>query len=220
MARKAKILKKLKEFTFEFIIVTLGILTAFNINKWDEKNKSEVEERKSYESIKNDLKTDLYVLNYYKKFHQNGINYLTPILEDNYTSLDSLQYYLQGYFDLQEGNATYINLKYSGKLELLENGEIKNSVLLFYETYYQGLASLSERHNKLVHDLIKPYIIKNFKFNSKPADLKVHLKDDEFLNLIYNQISLFQLNLLSFDQNEKLMNKIIDLINTELDLKE
>ncbi len=220
MSKKPKFVKNLKKFIFEFTIVTLGILTAFNINKWDARDSQQEEETLSYTSIKNDLKTDLYVLNYYKKFHESGLSYLKPILDGNHADIDSLMFYLEAAFDLQEGNATYINLKYSGKLEILKNTEIKSKVLLYYETYYQGLESLANRHQYLVYRQIEPYSIKNLKFNYGTEDLEELLKEDEFLNLVKNQVELLELNLYSFERNETLINAIIALLNDELGVEE
>ncbi|MDN6280634.1 MAG: DUF6090 family protein, partial [Psychroflexus sp.] len=176
--------QNIKKFLFEVIIVTLGILVAFNINKWDEKNKQQTEEIEAYKSLKDDLNTDLYVLNYYKRFHKDAKSYLKPILENNFEHVDSLGAYLKVAFDLQEGNPTYVNLKYSGKFGILKNPEIKSKVVLYYETYYQGLENISEIHSNLIYNKIDPYLIENFKFNMTSDDLQNSLKEDEFLNLI------------------------------------
>ena len=89
---KSNILNRIKRFFFEFIIVTLGILTAFSINKWDENRKLKSEEMTSYESLKRDLKSDLYVFNYYKEPLIKAKEYLKPVLERNYENIDSLKY--------------------------------------------------------------------------------------------------------------------------------
>lgn len=218
--KRETFIRNTKKFLFDFIIVTLGILTAFSINKWDENNKQDVEEKLAYQSLKEDLQTDLYVFNYYKQIFIKGNNYLTPILKNNYKSIDSLEYYLKVGFDLQEGNATYTNLKYSGKLEILENDEIKGRLILYYETYYQGLDNLSGINHNFLYDFLKPYLIKNLKFNPNEKDLRNNLKEDEFLNLIKSQNNLLKYNISTIETSEKLVNAIINEINKELKVEE
>lgn len=217
---KNRLLRNIKKFLFEFIIVTLGILTAFNINKWDENNKLQTEEMEAYKSLKRDLKSDLFILNYYKDGHVKGKNYLKPILENNLKSVDSLEYYMHLFYNLQEGDATYINLKYSGKLGILKNDEIKRQISLYYETYYQGLENLAETHKKLIYDRTQPYLIKNFKYQADSTDLKSYLKEDEFLKLIEYQYATLESNLNIFDKSENLITSTLKSINTELGIEE
>lgn len=177
-------LQHLKKFLFEVLIVALGILIAFNIDQWDEKRKLKEEEKDAYASFKNDLKSDLSIIEYYKHNHIGGTKYIKPILGKNFNHLDSLFYYLQTSYDLQEGKGTYINLKYSGKLGIIRNEKIKTLISLYYETYYQGLESLSQTHNKLIFDRIQPYIISNFTYDPSTQELQKELQKDQFLNLM------------------------------------
>ncbi|SEA60536.1 DUF6090 family protein [Bizionia paragorgiae] len=212
---KSKILNKLKYFLFEFIIVTLGILTAFSINKWDENRKQETEEYLAYQSLKNDLESELYVYNYYKQPFIKSKNYISPILERNFEDVDSLMVYLNSSFDLQERNATYINLKFSGNLEILKNNEIKNRVTLYYETYYQALENMSSWNYDFRLHFLQPYLIKNLKYSSE-EDLLEHLKKDQFLNIVNSQYQLMEYNISSIEKAENLINKTIEEIDREL----
>ncbi|MBL4703822.1 MAG: hypothetical protein JKY54_04835 [Flavobacteriales bacterium] len=214
------IVRNLKKFLFEFVIVTLGILTAFSINKWDENEKLIVEEKKAYISFKKDLKLELYVLNYYKQSSIKGSNYLKPIIEENYKDLDTLEHYLQIGFDLQEGNATYVNLKYSGKLGILKNQDIKTHLILYYETYYQGLEKISKTNYDFLFNFLKPYFFKKVKYNYTREDILNHLKESEFLNLIKSQNDMLEYNISIIEKSENLINRIIKFLNKELQVEE
>ena len=222
MNSKKMVLKQIKKFFFEFLIVTFGILTAFSINKWDENRKQNAEEISSYKSLKQDLKSDLYVLNYHKDKMEAGVNYLQPIYEKNYSSIDSIEAYLNNSFDLQEGNATYINLKYSGKLEILRADTIKRLLTLYYETYYQGLETISESHREFVAYNITPYLIDNMDYDSfpDPKDVRELLKDNKLRNLVKYQLSMFMSNISILEKSENLINRIIARINKELKVNE
>lgn len=213
---KKSIVKDIKRFLFEFIIVTLGILTAFGINKWDENKKLGIEERKVYQSLKKDLERELYVFSFYKKPLVNANAYITPILENNYTNVDTLEHYLQVGFDLQEGNATYSNLKFSGKLEILKNNAIKSRLILYYETYYQGLEKMSKMNHEFLFYSLKPYLIKNLKYRYGREDLLNLLKEDEFLNLMKSQKGLLMYSISTIEKSEKLVNQILDELKKEL----
>jgi len=215
---KNKILNNLKRFFFEFIIVTVGILTAFSINKWDENRKLKIEEITSYESLKKDLKSDLYVFNYYKQPLTKAKKYLKPILEKNFENIDSLILYLNTSFDLQERNATYINLKFSGKLEILNNDEIKKRVTLYYETYYQGLENMSKWNYDFRLHFLQPFMIEKLKYSSDKDDLLRNLKKDDFLSLIKSQYQLIEYNVSTIERSENLINKIIEELDKELNI--
>ena len=213
---KNKVFNKIKLFFFEFIIVTLGILTAFSINKWDENRKLEAEEMTSYRSLKKDLESDLYVFNFYKQPLIQAREYLKPVLEENYENIDSLLFYLNTTFDLQEGNATYNNLKFSGKLELLNNHAIKKRVILYYETYYQGIENMSNWNYDFRLHFLKPFMIEKMKYNPDKDDLLESLNKDEFLNLIKSQYQLIEYNISTIEKSENLINNIIKAIDEEL----
>ncbi|NMM50800.1 DUF6090 family protein [Marinigracilibium pacificum] len=213
---KNRILTHLKRFIFEFVIVTLGILSAFSINKWDENRKLKAEEITSYKALKSDLESELFVFSFYKKPLINARQYLKPVLENNHENIDSLLTYLHTGFDLQERNATYINLKYSGKLGLISNDKIKSRVTMYYETYYQGLESMSNWNYDFNLNFLQPYMIANFKFNPDESDILENLKQDEFLNLIRSRYQLVEYNISTIEKSENLINKIIEEIDAEL----
>lgn len=215
-----RLLKNLKKFIFEFVIVTLGIMAAFTINKWDENSKLKKEEQDSYRSLKQDLESELYVYNFYKEKLIRSNKYLAPILEKNYDQVDSLLFYLNIGFDLQERNATYVNLKFSGKLEILSNQEIKGRMILYYETYYQGLENMSNWNYDFRLNFLHPYTLKELKYNASKEDLLKNLKNDEFLNLIKAQKGLVEYNISTIEKSEALINKILSSINEELEIVE
>ena len=77
--------------------------------------------------------------------------------------------YLENSFDLQEGNATYVNLKYSGKFGIFKNDTLRRGLIMYYETYYQGLETMSNTHKELVATNITPYLIKNMNYEGSPS---------------------------------------------------
>lgn len=220
--KKASIVSLIKKFFFEFLIVTLGILTAFNINKWDENKKLVLEEQESYKALKSDLKSDLYVLNFYKERFVKNEEYLTPIHERNYDRIDSVEMYLENSFDLQEGNATCVNLKYSGKFGIFKNDTLRRGLIMYYETYYQGLETMSNTHKELVATNITPYLIKNMNYEGSPSSqyISTMLEKHEFRNIIKYQLLMSVYNISVIDKTEKLANKIIERIDIELGINE
>ncbi|UII20310.1 hypothetical protein [Fulvivirga ligni] len=205
-----------KRFLFEFVIVTLGVLAAFSISKLDENRKLRAEELASYKSLKEDLEAELYVFNYYKQPLKNAKAYLKPILAKQYDEIDSLMSYLNASFDLQERNATYINLKFSGKLEILHNEAIKKRMTLYYETYYQGLESISQWNYDFRLHFLMPFLVKNLKYNDDKENLLRFLNNDEFLNLIQSQYQMTESNISTIEKSEKLIARIIEEIDKEL----
>lgn len=213
---KSKIRSNIQRFLFEFVIVTLGILSAFSINKWDENRKLRTEEVVSYVSLKKDLTSDLYVFNHYKQPLIKARTYLKPILEKNYGDIDSLVLFMGTTFDFQEGNATYNNLKFSGKLDLLNNSKIKRKIILYYETYYQGIENMSRWNYDFRLHFLQPFLLEKMKYNPDKDDLLENLNNDAFLNLINSQYQLIEYNLSTIEKSENLIHSIIKEIDTEL----
>lgn len=214
---KTSIYTKIRSFLFEIFIVTIGILAAFSINKWDENRKLAKEEQESYKALVKDLKSDLVVFNHYKPSFIKGNKYLTPILNNHYNQIDSLELYIQLSFDLQEGGATYNALKFGGKLDLIKNSKVKQLLILYYETYYQGLEKMSKMNYDFTFNSIKPYLIKHLKYHYNSEDLKLLLQRDEFLNLIKAQNDILTYNVSTITKSEQLINKLLEELNKELE---
>lgn len=214
---KTSIYTKIRSFLFEIFIVTIGILAAFSINKWDENRKLAKEEQESYKALVKDLQSDLVVFNHYKPSFIQGNKYLTPILNNHYNQIDSLELYIQLSFDLQEGGATYNALKFGGKLDLLKNSKVKQLLILYYETYYQGLEKMSKMNYDFTFNSIKPYLIKHLKYQYNSEDLKLLLQQDEFLNLIKAQNDILTYNVSTITKSEHLINKLLEELNKELE---
>ena len=108
-------------------------------------------------------------------------------------------------------NSEYVNLKYSGKLNLIKNEALRHNLVNFYEFYYKIIDELSEGHKLFVSTKVENYFQREFTrdttntFSAK--EVAQRLKDREFINIINEQIMS-----LKFINENMYTDKIDDLL--------
>lgn len=213
------LLPRIKYFVREIIIVSIGILIAFQINSWDSRRKEKAERIYAYQSLLEDIASDLYVLNYYKDQLENSSDYYDRLFSGQEVDLDSLPYFIKTQFSIQRNNATYLGLKSSGKLSLLQNESIRKTCLLYYETYLEGQTRISERFFQL-NGLITEYTIYNFPVDEdeklRTKKTQTLLDQSSFKMLLYNHLQLIQGTIPSLEKSITLLKSLESKLQKEL----
>ncbi len=212
--------KNVVYFICEIFIIVIGIFIAVQINNWNDSKKNRLEEKKALSLLKNDLVTEKKILSYYIKDLAQGESFLEKILINKELSanLDSIGYYLERGYIQQKSNASYVNLKHSGKLSLITNQKIKTNITLFYETFYDGNEFLSSWSQDFNSNNIRPYLLTNFTINANELldikDVKQAFNDRLFMNLVNHQNLMYKQIRGRLESNvlvvENLLKEIID----------
>ncbi|WP_299052494.1 hypothetical protein [uncultured Polaribacter sp.] len=217
---KPTINKNVKYFLIEVLIVVLGILFALQLNNWNEGVHLKTEEEKALKLLVNELKMDRYIMSYSKQKLKNSSKYLTKISEGKIDdiSLDSILINLENEYVHQKMNSAYLNLKYEGKLNIIDNDELKNELISFYEAYYSGHEALTISHTAFSYNILRPYILKELPIHlNKMIDesiVREKLKDPILMNLINFQITKY--NLISGHIDLERVDTLIKIIQEEL----
>ncbi len=194
---KRKVVKSIAYYIGEVSIVIIGIFVAIQLNNYNERLKNKEESNRSLKRISSDLKMEKMLLDRYKEhFKKNGNELKDIVYNKKQDNLDSILYYMEVSFVHYKMNSEYINLKYSGKLNLISNDTLRYNLVNFYEGNYTFYDQIAVQHKRFVDGELRGYISKEFPSDTTyiiPANLvKEKLKDMKFIGLIKDQISSYK----------------------------
>ncbi|SNR14152.1 DUF6090 family protein [Tenacibaculum jejuense] len=207
---KKTLKKNLLYYIGEIIVIVLGIFIAIQLNNWNDNRKIKAEEKKVIKQLLTDLDKEKFVLN----SSINGLNksqeFLKKIIyKSNHKNLDSIYFHIASSFTHFPINAVYVNLKSSGKLDIISNDKIRHDIVNYYEVNYKIYQKLENSHEKFINEKISSYFNSELPIDTalfvNPDLVKIKLKDEKFRKLIIEQISTCRLiksylNINSIDQ--------------------
>ena len=211
--------KYLKYAVGEILLVVLGILIALGINNWNEVRKNKKEETKSMKRILSDLETEKLILESSKKQFKKSRKYLIDVVyNEKREGLDSIPYHFSPFIHLKS-NSEYINLKSSGRLNLITNDKLRYRLVNFYEIVYNYYEEMSEFNKRLLYGgRAMEYFNNEFPTDTtnliNPKLVIQKLKEDKFKYIINDQI--ISLNDIIKNLNTQVIDSITKMINNEL----
>ena len=146
-ATENKPMKYLRYAIGEVALVVIGIILALQVNTWNEKRKNHETELVLYERILDDFELDQKLLNELTKETELRIQTARDILLDLNAQSRTKNYLLNQFLAVQRStvfiprDVTFRDLTSTGKLYLISDLEIKNSLIQYY----------SDLENKLFH---------------------------------------------------------------------
>lgn len=216
---KKKFSKSIIYFFTEIIIVTIGIYIAVQLNNWNQTINNKKDEITSLKRIKTDLGIEKTIINNSLKDLQKSESYLDRILlKQEKNNLDSMFVHLSKTFTHYPYNSEYINLKYSGKINLISNDTLRHQLVLFYEGYYGYYNEVSLNHKDFVQNYIDKYYLNEFENDTTGlVDSRIvnqKLKDRRLKNLLVKQKN----NLKNIRENIHtiIIDTLVSNINKEL----
>jgi len=215
--KSKKASKSLLYFLTEIIIVTIGIYIAIQLNNWNQTKNNKKEETNALKRIKADLEVEKIVLNNSLKDIEKSENYLKNIINNTKKEdLDSLDFYMSKTFKHYKFNPEYINLKHSGKLNLITNDSIRYLIVGFYEGYYGYYQEISKTHSEFLKDYIQKYSYNTFEIDTTGLinSKAVKLNDQKLKNLLILQKNNY--NGIQKNISTEFVERLIDKINKTL----
>lgn len=180
------------------LVVILGISIAFYLESYKEEESNRTQERKYIESVIKDLETDIQFLDTLSFTNQRISDALVKLSNASLgmesvsdTVLMNLTLTIQYNPPFTPQRTTYESLKSSGKMDLIGSFELRNDVVDLYEQYYRGTNEYDYSINEHVRDFIKPFYMKNVRFNSGRSVSPDFLSKNEFRNMIFAYRYLF-----------------------------
>lgn len=150
-------LKKMNwtEYTIQFFLVLISIILAFNVENYRDNLQERKFESEYLQSIVEEIKEDVIRLETEVDICQYQIDDLSQILLEHphvMTTGDArLNYFIinkPGTKVFSPLDITYTSMKLSGKLELIENRDVRKQVVMLYHRYYQFLRTQEIQYNE------------------------------------------------------------------------
>ncbi len=180
------------------LVVILGISIAFYLESYKEEESNRSQEKKYIESIIKDLETDIDYLDTLisgnKRISDALVTLSNASIGRSYGSDTLLMNYIltiQYNPTFTPQRITYESLKSSGNMDLIGSFELRNEVVELYEQYYRGTFEYDAAINEHISDFIKPFYMKNVRFNSGQSVSPDFLTMNEFKNMIFAYRYLF-----------------------------
>jgi len=222
-----KIQTYLKYAFGEIFLVMIGILLALQVNNWNEGRKLKDQEIKALKELRSDLEQNFEDITQDKKLFEVSLRSNEIILKQMENSLpynDSLDTHfakLLPWSSFSINSTTFDNIRQAGS-NLISNDSLRKSVTSFY-TSYMNLYKELESRELIEHNTkyVKPMLMTAFSeydFNSmKPRNYDAFIKNQDYNQILHYNVTLckgmteYQKSLL------KVIKRLIDQINTEID---
>ena len=180
------------------LVVILGISIAFYLESYREDQGRKSQEEKYLESLIEDLEADIQSLDQLLIANERITNALVGLTDAsigreslNDSSLLNSIFAIQYNPPFTPQRTTYESLKASGKMDLIDDFELRNSVIKLYEQSYKGTREYDNTLSEHVRDFVKPFYMKNIQFKAAYALDDSFLEAAEFKNITFAYRYLF-----------------------------
>ncbi|MCX2719372.1 DUF6090 family protein [Lentiprolixibacter aurantiacus] len=174
----------------EILLVMIGILLAFQVDKWNEQRLNRIEELKYYSNLKGDLEQYRYGFNGqidYNGTHLEMFNYaLETSLSGDPGKQDTLIQtipYMFNYSDFDQDGNIYETLVNSGDVKLLSNEKIIKGIRGL-EWRFQYINRMENIHWDIILDYVSSWASDNIKFAQMETVDNEVLYSYEFQNML------------------------------------
>jgi len=190
----------------DLFIVIIGITIAFKLNNWNESRKTEQKEVEYLESFYNENQENrenlISALNFSKATKKN-IDSLKQILSSGSYADESIKPLIASMMALADYSpsiTTMENITASGEFELINDIELRKSIINTYNTY-ETTTKLEGLMTDYVNDYVTPYFMENFRFSNFGfihADLT---KDPLFENIVLGYDAMLVQQIGGYERN-------------------
>ena len=173
----------------EIVLVVIGILIALQINTWNEQRKENIQERFILLKLQNDINSDIITID--NQISVNTSNLLdfkkaaAILLNNEVGDITTFRDKFGNILNISGFNqkqTTFRNLVSTGKIELIKNQALLDSIVIYYDNDYHSWDTAMKDYTR---NIIAPYILK---YDHIP---EVDYKGDErFLNEEYSELDL------------------------------
>jgi hypothetical protein len=181
----------------EIFLVMIGILLALQVNNWNEIRKEKIVENDFLIRFQADLHTDTITLNQKIKIAQAELKSYNHYIHESYEIQENKEDFSElmtsvnwDAMNLILQNKTYVEITSSGKVDLIEDKQLKELIVDYYVEYEVAANDIAEMNQTGIHMLLQageyaPYF-KYLKYkeiaNIFDQDKMFSPKDWEFIN--------------------------------------
>ena len=213
----------------EILLVVVGILIALQINNWNQDRQNRALEITSLENLLEDLVIQREIIIEHLDYEEIMI-----------ARIDSSRWYLEskigneelihllqtltGRFTFVANKATFTNMGATGNIVLIENEELKNSIVRYYQLLDYVTAVINNNNLFVIDSIFGDFVSDNelgFRLNARGEIDEQYRLNPEQLFTLSNQLTNRESNSDSIilKCNELLVatDELIDLVQAELD---
>ena len=198
LMEKNKTGKYLKYAIGEIVLVVIGILVALSINNWNEDRKSDIVLNNYLGLMGEELQQDK--LFYTKLISENKrrLDYLMALSSGSFENLN-LELALENIaynFATRNFGSAYYALKENGKLISINNKELRNQMVHYYEDLSVDYNQYASWHRNFVVTNIENYTTEHIPLdiegNTNPSIVINEMKNNKLSSIVTYQISNFK----------------------------
>jgi len=215
--KKHSFKEKAKEVLSEILIIVFAVTLSIWLHSWSEERHQQKEAQTFLIGLKEDLQNDISNLENTKNLLNKTQQQISFVLHLTPKKMDSIKANHQqinsgtNFINTLVNNGRYEGFKSSGKINTIENQNIRNKILSYYQQTIPQIALVEESYEKLT---------------SRYVDLLMYGKEDEDINttLLKQKTKIILSGIDNFTQNtqksyENAIKQARDIIK-EIDKKE
>jgi hypothetical protein len=216
------------DFILKVITIVLGICIAFGLENWNESRKNANEETKILSSLAADIVETQNEINYRTKDDSLGLVSIENLLilfdtmkSDNTVVLtrDYFMWVINMSFD--PNTTTFESITSSGKIDLIENDEIRSKLFELNATYDKDKISINVWFAEFIAEKIEPILYQHFNVDDifgkgETTRLNRGSLDQVNIQVLHMCIHKIEGKLWAYDFTKRLNREILELINVEL----
>jgi len=189
LADDNKPIKYLRYAIGEIVLVVIGILIALQINNWNEERKENKQEHFILQKLLIDINSDIINIDNQISVNESNLSDFKKaagiLLNHEVGDINTFRDKISNVLNLSIFNqkqTTFGNLISTGKIELIKNQALSDSIVIYYNSDYANWDTAMKDYTR---NIIAPYLLK---FDHMP---EVDYKDDErFLNKDYSSLDI------------------------------
>ena len=203
------------DHTANLLVVILGISIAFYLESYKSETDNSRQEKNYLSSLVDDLDTDIQSIELLVKGNERIINSLLS-LSNASVGMESLSdsglvnsvFAIQYNPSFSPQRTTYESLKTSGKMDLIDDFELRNQIVSVYEQNYRSTQEFDIALSEHIRDFVKPFYMDNIKFEGRYKMNDEFLTKNEFRNIIFSYRYLF---IAKNDQYKKVKDRVVEI---------
>ncbi|MFP4845287.1 DUF6090 family protein [Winogradskyella sp. PE311] len=229
----------------EIILVVIGILIALQINTWNEQRKEDKQERFILLKLQNDINSDIATINNQIRVNISNVSDFKKasniLLNHEAGDISSFRASISNILNISGFNkkqTTFNNLVSTGKIELIKNQKLLDSIVIYYNNDFSSWGSAMKDYTR---NIIAPYLFEydhvpevNYKVNENyqnkvfsvldvtnsnviPKTLDDYKQNVFFSNILRQKIRILEGQISFYTDLHDMMNSLSSQIKKELD---
>ncbi len=220
LMEKNKTGKYFKYAIGEIILVVIGILIALGINNWNENRKLHNQEIIYLDNLKNDINTQIQMLDVYIEFENIIIDQCNDIikhyeLNKGFNNMDSIFPKLHDLtirWTFSNANTTLLQMLNSNQINIIQNRQLKEELIAFNQQIDLFTKNTNINNTNLIDNFTTPTFIEIGSYASYGVSNRMEKKFNDFYPFIFNKVNDNDLKNISTQIINEPKNKL-ELIN-------